>query len=277
MRLTGTSCAVLLAVCIARAGAASEAATSLEHGYQLMYAFDFASAEQVFGQWRAEHPGDPLAPMSQATNLLFSELYRSGILQAQLFVGDGASRARNLRCRRTCGRGSTSSWPMRKPWRRRDSVRMRRIATRSSSWRRHSVCARTSPRSSKDVTWRRLVVHAPGDAGGPPTHRRGARLCGRLPVDRPRPVHRGQSRRPDAVGAAGRRLQGRQAPGHAESADHRRRRPVPGPFARILLAIAYLREHDTKRARDLLVGLDRDFPSNPMFARELQRLASKAN
>ncbi len=45
-----------------------------------------------------------------------------------------------------------------------------------------------------------------------------------------------------------------------------------GPFARILLAIAYLRAHDGSRARQLLVGLERDFPSNGLFALEIRRL-----
>jgi hypothetical protein len=44
------------------------------------------------------------------------------------------------------------------------------------------------------------------------------------------------------------------------------------PFARILLAIAYVREKDSRRARDLLVSLRNDFPQNPLFARELGRL-----
>jgi hypothetical protein len=44
------------------------------------------------------------------------------------------------------------------------------------------------------------------------------------------------------------------------------------PLARILLAIAYLRDHDAGRARELLVALARDFPSNPLFPREIQRI-----
>jgi hypothetical protein len=48
-----------------------------------------------------------------------------------------------------------------------------------------------------------------------------------------------------------------------------------GPFARILLAIGYLREHDRAQARELLIGLGRDFPSNPLFAREVRRLDGK--
>jgi hypothetical protein len=48
------------------------------------------------------------------------------------------------------------------------------------------------------------------------------------------------------------------------------------PFARILLAIAYLRMHDTAHARELLAGLARDFPTNPLFASELQRIGGEA-
>ena len=44
------------------------------------------------------------------------------------------------------------------------------------------------------------------------------------------------------------------------------------PFARILLAIAYVREKDKPRAVQLLTGLQRDFPANPLFARQIARL-----
>jgi hypothetical protein len=44
------------------------------------------------------------------------------------------------------------------------------------------------------------------------------------------------------------------------------------PFARILLAIAYVRDNDKPRAREMLVSLEQDYPQNPLFARELGRL-----
>jgi hypothetical protein len=44
------------------------------------------------------------------------------------------------------------------------------------------------------------------------------------------------------------------------------------PFARILLAIAYVREKELPRARELLLALQRDFPNNTLFGRELTRL-----
>jgi len=45
-----------------------------------------------------------------------------------------------------------------------------------------------------------------------------------------------------------------------------------GPFARILLAIAYVRDKDKPKARAVLASLRDEFPHNPLFAREIARL-----
>jgi len=47
------------------------------------------------------------------------------------------------------------------------------------------------------------------------------------------------------------------------------------PFARILLAIAYVRDKDKPRAREILASLRDEFPGNPLFAREIARLDSQ--
>src|SRR5260370_32716251 len=44
------------------------------------------------------------------------------------------------------------------------------------------------------------------------------------------------------------------------------------PFARLLLAVAALRDKDKNKARELLAGLAREFPKNGLYARELARL-----
>jgi hypothetical protein len=41
------------------------------------------------------------------------------------------------------------------------------------------------------------------------------------------------------------------------------------PFAQILLALGYEREHQFDRARVLLADLTQEFPENPLFAHEL--------
>ena len=49
------------------------------------------------------------------------------------------------------------------------------------------------------------------------------------------------------------------------------------PFARLLLAVAALRDGDIGQARDLLNGLTREFPHNPLYMLELARLDSSAS
>jgi hypothetical protein len=44
------------------------------------------------------------------------------------------------------------------------------------------------------------------------------------------------------------------------------------PFARLLLAVAALRDKNRNQARDLLAGLAREFPHNRLYQRELERL-----
>ena len=46
------------------------------------------------------------------------------------------------------------------------------------------------------------------------------------------------------------------------------------PFARILLAIAYVRDKDRTRALELLNGLHTQFPGNTLFPREIARLTA---
>ncbi|MGA8221433.1 MAG: hypothetical protein WB780_07230 [Candidatus Acidiferrales bacterium] len=47
------------------------------------------------------------------------------------------------------------------------------------------------------------------------------------------------------------------------------------PFAKILLALAYEREHQKDRAQPLLAELSAQFPTNPIFAHELALVARK--
>jgi hypothetical protein len=44
------------------------------------------------------------------------------------------------------------------------------------------------------------------------------------------------------------------------------------PFARLLLAVAALRDKDRQTARVLLAGLAREFPGNQLYVTELERI-----
>jgi hypothetical protein len=57
-------------------------------GWVRMYDLRFDEAHGIFGQWTQNHPADPLGPVSDAAAYLFSELARLGALESELFVDD---------------------------------------------------------------------------------------------------------------------------------------------------------------------------------------------
>jgi hypothetical protein len=62
--------------------------TLLDQGYTQMYNRQFEAAHRSFSEWSQSHPQDPMGPASQAAAYLFSELDRMRILHAEFFVGD---------------------------------------------------------------------------------------------------------------------------------------------------------------------------------------------
>jgi hypothetical protein len=47
------------------------------------------------------------------------------------------------------------------------------------------------------------------------------------------------------------------------------------PFAKVMLALAYEREHQMEKAHELLAQLAVEYPTNPVFARELALTVKK--
>jgi len=64
------------------------APTEIERGFQSMYNLQFDRAHQDFDTWERLHPDDPLGPVSQAAGYLFAEFARLGVLESQLFTND---------------------------------------------------------------------------------------------------------------------------------------------------------------------------------------------
>ncbi|MDT7816403.1 MAG: hypothetical protein QOJ51_3999 [Acidobacteriaceae bacterium] len=64
------------------------APTEIERGFQSMYNLQFDQAHQNFSAWERLHPNDPLGPVSQAAGYLFGEFARLGILESELFTND---------------------------------------------------------------------------------------------------------------------------------------------------------------------------------------------
>src|ERR1700693_3049554 len=70
------------------------AGTALDRGFLGLYNLDFTGAQKDFSSWEAEHPDDPVGPVSEAAGCLFSEFNRLGVLETQFFENDASFSAR---------------------------------------------------------------------------------------------------------------------------------------------------------------------------------------
>jgi hypothetical protein len=66
----------------------------VERGYRQMYDLAFDDAHRTFAEWEKLHPGDPLGPVSNAAAYLYAEFDRLKILQSEFFVEDSLFRRR---------------------------------------------------------------------------------------------------------------------------------------------------------------------------------------
>ena len=62
----------------------------LDAGFHQMYDLQFDEAHRTFQQWKGQHPEDPMGPVCDAAAYLFTELDRLKILQSEFFLHDDA-------------------------------------------------------------------------------------------------------------------------------------------------------------------------------------------
>ncbi|MBV8570380.1 MAG: hypothetical protein JO319_07190 [Acidobacteriaceae bacterium] len=65
-----------------------DAKSALWAGYENMYNLQFATAHKVFDEYRQQHPNDPMGPVSNAAAYLFFEFDRLKILRSDFFTQD---------------------------------------------------------------------------------------------------------------------------------------------------------------------------------------------
>jgi len=256
----------LLAAAVAQA-APSE--TPLEQGYRHMYNLEFDQAHRSFAEWQSLHPGDPMAPASDAAAYLFSEFDRLHILQSEFFTHDqhfitdhklspDPSLKRKFedalgRARALAGR--TPSDP--------DSMFAVLLANGLHSdylaliEKRYSAAFQEMKQARMDAE--RLLAAHPD-------------RCDAW-------VAVGVENYMLSIKAAPLRWLLRLAGGETDRATGiqklklaAERGHLLAPFARLLLAVASLRDKDVGKARDILENLAREYPRNPLYTQELARM-----
>jgi hypothetical protein len=69
--------------------------TPLDMGYRQMYNLQFSEAHSTFQAYAKANPGDPFGPTSDGAAYLFDEFNRLGVLQSELFVDNDKFKGRD--------------------------------------------------------------------------------------------------------------------------------------------------------------------------------------
>jgi hypothetical protein len=245
----------------------------LDSGYRQMYNLQFDEAHRTFSQWEQAHPDDPLGPASDAAAYLFAEFDRLGVLQSQLFTDNSAFESRHR----------VKPDPVSKHGFESDLESSERLANRVLALDPRDRNALFAEVLGLGLRADYLALIERRDLTSLGYTKRAGLMAQRL-LDVDPSCYDAYM----AVGAENYllglnsspvrwvlRMYGAQTDKN-QGIQQLRLAAERGhyllPFARLLLAVAALRDHDRGHAREILAGLARDYPNNQLYARELARL-----
>ena len=247
----------------------------LDAGFRLLYELKFDQAREGFAKWQQERPAEPLGPALEAASDLFQELYLKGVLTSEFFLDDNrllggikdkpdaelerqfasaAQRAQKLARARmatqpkdpdalfaltlVAGMQADDFFLIQR--RQLDSMRSLRETDRNAH-----ILLGVAP--DTDDAYLALGV-ANYIIGCLPAYKRAVLWVG---------------------GVHGDKVLGMQQVARAAASENAR---YLRPFARLMLALAALREKNPDLARQQLQALATEFPENPLFAKELAKV-----
>ena len=265
----------LLALILSAASASASTldGSGLDAGYRAMYNLQFDAAHAVFADLQRQHPDDPLAAVSDAAAYLFTEFSRLHILELEFFTDD-----KNFDAQRQLQPDP--------------AIRQRFLAQLERAQQIVSGRLARNPNDKDALFARVLALGLRGDYEALVEKRNMAGLSdikqGRTTAQQLLTLCPDCNDAYLAVGVENYLLSLKPAPvrwflhmtgaqtDKATGLENLRRTANGGhylqPYARLLLAVAALRDHDTSSARNLLAGLAQEFPANSLYARELAKL-----
>jgi hypothetical protein len=209
---------------------------NLDDGFHSLYNFDFSDAQHEFAAWQSLHPGDPVGFAAEASGDIVDEFDRLGVLEIQLLVRDSSFQSKK----------GLSPDP----------------AIRAKFEKALQAAVASLYSANEARTWgEKLLAVDPNyyDAYL-------ASGCGKYIV--------GSLIAPVRWALRLKGISGDKAEGIRELMLTAEKGNYLAPLARILLAIAYLREKRPQEARQLLSSLQAEFPRNPLFAKAIATIDS---
>ncbi len=248
-------------------------APDLDAGYRQMYNLNFSGAHATFHQFQQANASDPMGYVSDAAAYLFSEFERLHILEANLFVDD-------------------SHFESRRKLMPDPNIKAEFDATLAKGESLANVALANNPRDVNALFAKVMANGLRGDYAALIEKRNLASL-GYIKTSRElaQQLLAIDPTAYDAYLSLGAenyllgvnpapvrwvlRLTGAQTD-KQEGIDQLRIVAEKGrylaPFARLLLAVAALRDKDTHTAKTLLAGLATEFPDNKLYSKELSRI-----
>ena len=267
----GLLLAALFLLLLPAAHAAPE--TGLDLGYRDMYNLDFPAAHAHFTAWQQEHPADPLGAASDAAAYLFSEFDRLSIIDVQLFADQSRFDSRSK---------LTPDPAVRKAFddradeanRLADAVLAKNSKDANALYAKTMVCGMRSDYA--------LMIEK-RDVAALSLQKQSSALSKQVLAVDPKMY--------DAYLASGVEnymLSLKWAPlrwmlswtgagtDRAEGIRLLRLTATQGhylaPFARMMLAVAAIRDGHQQEARDILTALAKEYPKNSLYTRERDRI-----
>ncbi len=258
-------------------GAMAQTRTPLDTGFHRMYELNFDAARAQFTAYQQAHPDDPLGDAAFAASYLFEELDSKGVFTSEFFLNDkkllGGVEGPPDEPRRVAFFASNT-------YARKKAQQILKSNSRDANAlfvltlaagmeadydaliAKKQLASLRFIREAENNSMKLLAIQpdlqdafvALGAAnyiiGCLPAYKRGFLWLGGIHGDRQRGMNQLQQ-----AALHGRYLQ---------------------PFAKVMLALASLREKQPEQARLLFADLAREFPENPRFARELALAEQKA-
>jgi hypothetical protein len=263
----------LLVLLMTSLPARAVAPAAFDDGFRLLYETRFKEARSQFLEWQKVNPQDPLGHAWEGASYLFEEFYRQGVLTSQFFLDDkkftgGIEGQPDSESRAAFFAACSSADGLAKARLAKNpkdpdallalTVTAGMLADYASLIDKHPLESLRRIRESETYA-KRLLAVKPDSADAYLALGAANYIVGSLPLHKRLLLRLG--------GIQGDRELGMQQLATAAAQGNYLR-----PFAKILLALAALREKQPGLARTELRELTAEFPQNPVFVRELSLL-----
>jgi hypothetical protein len=268
---------VMLAAGFAATATAAAGPPEIERALGEMYNFNFPAAHASLSQYAAAHPQEPLPYALQASAYLFSELDRMGILESEFLIDDNKIADKKKPVEPDPAIRSHFLDAVNDTQRRGEAVLktnpndpsalfalcvVQGVATDYMALvEKHQISSLNLARRSNQYAQRLLRID-PKFYDAYLTAGISEYMLGSLPFFLRWFVH--------FDNVSGNKERGKESLGLVAREGHYFK-----AFAKILLGIIDLREKKPQDAQKLLVDLSHDYPANPLFRKELEKLNSR--